>query len=174
MTLFRILDFQCLSSRFFVWLTGDFQGSTQPAPKSNPMALTPQHLANILSEEQLELLAEFADDFEDDDDDDQIENEEEEEEESSADDTPRVFRASQSFASSAVRPKRGGKAALNIILAAQQALRKKNDDAPAFQGHRNEWNSELDLEVDDCDKSQTRLPAVPTREHIPVKGTMCA
>ena len=128
------------------------------------MAFIPEHFASVLTEEQLELLAEFADVFEDDD----------EIEAQATAGTSRNIHAVHHAASSVGRPKLGGKAALNLILAAQKALQKKKYQAPEFQGHRNEWNSELDLEVDDCDKSQTRLPAVPTREHIPVKGTMCA
>lgn len=129
------------------------------------MALTPHHLASILSEEQLELLAEFADEFEDDDHADHFVSQQDALNSTSAN-ASRHSRLTQTFTHSDAHPKHGGKAALNIILAAQQALRKRRDDLPAFSGFDKEWNSELDTEVDENDKSETRIPAVPTRQEM--------
>ena len=117
------------------------------------MALTPNDLAGLFNAEQLELLAEFADEFE-----------------------PRLFTsqgqsrattAAKPHSKKAVRPALGTTSMaplspLEIITAAQAAMRAKQTEAANFEGHKNEWNAELAEEVDEDDKHDHRMPAVLT------------
>jgi integrase len=122
------------------------------------MTLSSDDLANLLNAEQLELLAEFADDLD-----------------------PMTFTAQGPSrlqpAAAKPRSKKASKSTkgtmpmqplqpLDIIMAAQAALLQKQTEASNFQAHKNEWAVELDVEVEDCDKSDHRLPAVPTRDEI--------
>lgn len=120
------------------------------------MALSADDFAGLLNAEQLELLAEFADEI----------------------DTvafrklssPR-FRALQAPPSSkktAAKAKAKAKPSkpLGIIVAAQAALRRKQAEAGNLEGHHDEWNAELAEEVDEGDKHGSRMPAVLTRVEV--------
>lgn len=121
------------------------------------MALTPDDLAGLLNAEQLELLAEFADELE-----------------------PRLLTfqgPSRAPAAAKPRSKKATRSAkgttpmtplspLEIIQAAQAALRAKQTEASNFEGHKNEWNAELAEEVDEADKHDHRMPAVLTYTEI--------
>ena len=118
------------------------------------MSLSADDFAGLLNAEQLELLAEFADEI----------------------DTvafrklnsPR-FRDLQAPPSSkkpAAKAKAKSKKPLEIIMAAQAALQRKQAEVSNLEGHHNEWNAELAEEVDEEDKHASRLPAVLTRIEI--------
>lgn len=118
------------------------------------MTFNAKDFAELLYPEQLELLAEFADEF--DDDEPEHRNPE------------ATFGAmSASTKSKGSRKKTSSKSKLTqVIQAAEKTLKKKEAQAEQGEAYSAEWNDELDDEVLFSKKSQKRLPAVLTRAEV--------
>ncbi len=78
----------------------------------------------------------------------------------------RSLQAPPSSKKSTAKAKAKSKKPLDIIMAAQAALQRKQAEAGNLEGHHDEWNTELAEEVDEEDKHGSRLPAVLTRIEI--------
>ena len=145
------------------------------------MALSPQALAAFLTPEQLELLAEFADDFDDDTDDDadataDIIADQFESRSTAAVHRVRVakFHASASDAArhqSLPAKPRSKKATRkpqplsgsDIIAAAQKIQQAQQPGVSKLEA---EWAEELDTEVEEDEKHDHRMPAVLRRTEV--------
>jgi site-specific recombinase XerD len=122
------------------------------------MALTPDDLAGLFSAEQLELLAEFADDLEP-----RLITSHGPSRSQPAAAKPRSKKATRSAKGTTPR---APLSPLEIIMAAQATVRAKQTEAANFAAHKNEWNAELASEVNEADKHDHRMPAVLTYAEI--------
>lgn len=121
------------------------------------MALSPDDFVNLLNAEQLELLAEFADEL-----DPVTFTAQGLSRLGPAQSKPRSKKASAPKGATPMQPL----SPLEIIMAAQATLRQKETEASNFQAHKDEWAAELDVEVEEGDKSDHRLPAVLTHDEV--------